>query len=159
VIPEVEAELTRLNRDYDVVRTRYQEMLERWENLKTSQRVGASTENVKFRIIEPPFAPTKAVGPPRVLFLVGVFIAAVGIGIGVALLLSLLRPVFFRTQELKNRGLPVLGAVACIATPNTEQQQRLWNRAFAASLVGVVVALGLVAAFADPASEVVRALI
>lgn len=159
VIPEVEAELTRLNRDYDVVRARYQEMLERLESLRTSQRVGASADNVKFRIIEPPYAPAKPTGPPRDVFIFAVFVLAVGAGVGVALLLSLLRPVFFRVQELRLHGFPVLGAVAQIRTPASERRRRLLNVAFAASLGGSVAALGLVVAFANPASELVRSLI
>ncbi|MEZ5560434.1 MAG: GNVR domain-containing protein [Pseudomonadales bacterium] len=159
VIPQVEAELTRLNRDYDVVQARYQEMLERWENLKTSQRVGTSSENVKFRIIDPPFAPTKPVGPPRGLFLVGVFVVALGMGVGVAILFSLLRPVFFRTQELNLNGYAVLGSIARISTPELERRRIRLNAAFAASVVGVVGVLGLVAAFAEPASEQLRRLL
>jgi len=159
VIPEVEAELSRLNRDYNVVQSRYQEMLQRWENLQTSQRVGTTTESVKFRIIEPPFAPSDPTGPPRGLFLMGVFVLALGAGGGMAVLLCLVRPVFFRIQELKPMGFPVIGTVAEHETPAIRRRHVFLNAAFAASVVGMVVALALLATFAEPGSELVRRMI
>ncbi len=65
VIPQVEAELNRLNRDYDVVKARYSQMLQRWEDLQTGKRVKTGTDQVQFRIINPPFAPIDPDGPPR----------------------------------------------------------------------------------------------
>ncbi len=159
VIPQVEAELMRLNRDYDVVQARYQEMLERWENLQTSQRVSSNTENVKFRIIEPPHAPSEPTGPPRALFLVAVFVLSLALGIGVAVLLTLIRPVFFRSAELASLNLPVIGTIGRMATPETAQRRRMEKLAFVASLGAAMVALVLVTAFAGPASELIRQLI
>ncbi|MEQ8783516.1 MAG: hypothetical protein RIE06_27960 [Roseibium album] len=159
VIPQVEAELTRLNRDYDVVNARYQEMLQRWENLQTSQSVGSSSESVKFRVIEPPFAASEAVGPPRGVFLTGVFLAAVAAGIGGAILLSLFRPVFFLPQELSFSGLPVLGTVARIYTPQARQRVNIGRLVFAALSGSVLIALGLATAFSSPASEFLRGIL
>jgi hypothetical protein len=156
VIPEIEAELTRLNRDYDVIRNRHQEMLVRWENLQTSQHVRTTSDNIRFRVLEPPFAPTNPTGPPRGLFAVAAFIFALGAGVGAAVLLNLLRPVFFRASELFDSGLPVLGSVGQVLTPADRRQHVLGYAAFAACAAGVVVALVLVAAFADGASELVR---
>jgi polysaccharide chain length determinant protein (PEP-CTERM system associated) len=156
VIPEIEAELTRLNRDYDVIRNRHQEMLVRWENLQTSQHVRTTSDNIRFRVLEPPFAPTNPTGPPRGLFAVAAFIFALGAGVGAAVLLNLLRPVFFRASELFDSGLPVLGSVGQVLTPAERRQHVLSYAAFAACTAGLVVALVLVAAFADGASELVR---
>ena len=82
VIPQVEAELNRLNRDYDVVKARYGQMLQRWEDLQTGKRVKTGTDQVQFRIINPPFAPVDPAGPPRALYLIGAFVASLGAGLG-----------------------------------------------------------------------------
>jgi polysaccharide chain length determinant protein (PEP-CTERM system associated) len=113
VIPEVEAQMNRLNRDYNVVRSRYEEMLKRWENLQTSQYVRNSSESIKFRIIDPPFAATRPAGPDRTLL--GVMSAAFGIGVavGLAVLIHLFFPVFHTTTELVRQfDLPLLGTVS-----------------------------------------------
>ncbi len=82
VIPQVEAELNRLNRDYDVVKARYGQMLQRWEDLQTGKRVKTGTDQVQFRIINPPFAPVDPAGPPRALYFIGAFVGSLGAGLG-----------------------------------------------------------------------------
>ena len=62
-IPEIEAELSRLNRDYEVNKQQYDTLLQRLESAKISQSADQNTENVKFRIIEPPTVPVKAKRP------------------------------------------------------------------------------------------------
>ena len=62
VIPKVEAELKRLNRDYGVVKERHTAMLDRWEDLQTAKRVQGEAET-KFKVVEPPYAPKKTGGP------------------------------------------------------------------------------------------------
>jgi hypothetical protein len=159
VIPQVEAELTRLNRDYDVVRSRYQQMLGRWENLQTAQRVRTGTDDVQFRVIEPPFAPSSPVGPPRTLYVFGVLIFAVGVGLGVALLINLMRPVFFARRELDYFGVPVLGALARYHTPASARRVKLEHMAFAGLVAALLVAVAVASIFADPVSELVRRLV
>ncbi len=93
VIPQVEAELNRLNRDYDVVKTRYAQMLQRWEDLQTGRRVKSGTDQIQFRIVNPPFAPVDPAGPPRALFLIAAFVASLGAAVAMAFLLNIVRPV------------------------------------------------------------------
>ena len=54
-MPEVEAELSQLTRDYDVLRERYAAMLKQFENAKMSEKVG-ETDQVGFSILDPPGA-------------------------------------------------------------------------------------------------------
>ena len=55
-IPKVEAELNRLNRDYDVVQTKFEQLLQRLEVANIGENIDKSINNVQFRIIDPPFA-------------------------------------------------------------------------------------------------------
>jgi uncharacterized protein involved in exopolysaccharide biosynthesis len=54
-MPEVEAELARLNRDYEVINDHYQSLLNSLERERLSANV-FENEKIDFRIIEPPHA-------------------------------------------------------------------------------------------------------
>ena len=77
-VPQIEAELTRLNRDYEVNRVQHQQLLQRLESARLSESAEASTENVKFRIIEPAVVPLIPTGPKRGLYMTAALFAALG---------------------------------------------------------------------------------
>ena len=91
--PEVEAEFTRLTRDYEVTQTQYNGLLQRLEQARVSEDA-QQTGIVEFQIVDPPTAPFNPVFPTRPVLLVAVLMLAVGLGAGIAWLLSKLRPVF-----------------------------------------------------------------
>jgi polysaccharide chain length determinant protein (PEP-CTERM system associated) len=159
VIPQVEAELNRLNRDYDVVRARYSEMLQRWEDLQTGKRVKTGTDQVQFRIINPPFASLDPAGPPRALYLIAAFIAALGAGAGLAFLLNVLRPVFHQSRELTAYGFPILGSISLSRPHETGNRARMADLMLAGAAVGLLMCLGLVIVLASPASRLLRELV
>lgn len=111
VIPEVEAELVKLDRDYAVVKQRYEEVLVRWENLQTSKRVSAGAESVKFQIIDPPFAAIEPISPPRSLFILASLVVAIGLSVGLTFIWSMMKPVVSTVYQLESYGLPVLESV------------------------------------------------
>ena len=53
IVPRIEAELQRLNRDYNVHKKNYTELVGRREQAKISEDVESGADQVKFRIIEP----------------------------------------------------------------------------------------------------------
>ena len=109
--PEVEAEFARLTRDYDVTKAQYNSLLDRLEKAKLSDDA-QQTGIVRFEIIDPPTSPLEPVAPKRPLLMTIVLLIALGGAIGIAMLLSQLRPVFTNTRALTElTGLPVLGSV------------------------------------------------
>jgi polysaccharide chain length determinant protein (PEP-CTERM system associated) len=111
-IPEIEAELSRLTRDYDVTRAQYDQLLRRLEQAKLSGAAEESKEDVKFRIIDPPSVSAEPVGPNRPVLTTGVLLLAVVGALAVSFLFNLMRPVFFSATQLeRNFPYPVLGAV------------------------------------------------
>jgi len=111
-IPEIEAELSRLNRDYEVNKQQYDVLLQRLESARISEGAEQSTENVKFRVIEPPTVPLEPDGPKRLMLDTLVLLAALGAGAGLAVLLAQLNPTFTSREMLqKVAGVPVLGSV------------------------------------------------
>ena len=111
-IPEVEAELSRLNRDYEVNKRNYDTLAERLESARISESAEQSADNVKFRVIEPPIVPFNPSGPQRAVLNTLVLLVALGAGIALAVLLAQLRPTF-TTRDLLQRvtGVPVIGAI------------------------------------------------
>jgi polysaccharide chain length determinant protein (PEP-CTERM system associated) len=111
-IPEIEAELSRLNRDYEVNKQQYDTLLTRLESAKISEQADQNTDSVKFRVILPPTVPFKPTGPVRPMLDSIVLLGALGLGIGLAVLLAQLRPTFSTRDFLqKVTGVPVVGSI------------------------------------------------
>lgn len=113
LVPQVEAEQTALNRDYEILRQKYTELLSRRESAGLSQRADVSSDDLQFRIIEPPQLPLSPSGPNRLVFYTLVVILGFGSGAGLAFLISQFSPILFRASQLnKLTDYPVLGAVS-----------------------------------------------
>lgn len=125
IIPEVEARLSKLNRDYNVTRERYLNLVERREGARLAQSAGQSSGDVTFRIIEPPIVPLKPSEPKRLLLITGVLVVALGAGLGWTFLNNLLLPTFISLQQVRHRtGLPLLGSVSMYMLPEHRKERR-----------------------------------
>ena len=160
VIPEVEARLSKLNRDYEITRERYLSMVERREAARLAQEVGQSGSNVNFRIIDPPRVPSKPSGPNRLLLLTGVLFVAISAGLGYGFLRYLLQPTFIDASQIKDKiGLPILGSVSLYLTPEHKRRRKMQLASFLAVfllLTGVYVSAVL---FSDTGSRLVGVLL
>jgi polysaccharide chain length determinant protein (PEP-CTERM system associated) len=145
-VPGVEAELARLNRDYDSVKGQYQALLESRETQQLSQQA-SSSDRVDFNILDPPRAAAKPVAPRRLMLLAAVLAAALGAGAGLAFVLAQLRPVFSSARALREiSGLPVIGSVNHVfVDPQLVAQWRFAAVSLSAAIVGLVVLIGGVA--------------
>ena len=56
-IPEIEAELKRLNRDYGLNKQQYDELLKRRESARLSHEADQQSDDVKLKVIDPPRVP------------------------------------------------------------------------------------------------------
>ena len=141
-VPEIEAEYTKLTRDYGIIRKNYEQLLSRRESARMSKERDRNSDSVQFRVVDPPTVPLVPSGPPRALFLSVVLIAAIGAGIAFAFVLSTIYKTFFSADRLKVAfGLPVLGNVSMADLPG----RRPWYATLrtAAFPVFVVALLGL----------------
>jgi polysaccharide chain length determinant protein (PEP-CTERM system associated) len=128
---EVEAEWTRLNRDYGLIKKNYNSLMSRYESLKLSEKVDTTGDVVSFRVIEPPRVPLTPTGPDRLLLSSAGFGLAVLVGIGVALGLSQLIPVFYDRRSLSEAtGILVLGSINMVWTDLQTRRQKLTNWGF-----------------------------
>ncbi len=125
-VPEVEAEMKNLNRDYNIVKKNYEQLLSRRESARVAQDADATGDSVKFDVIEPPRVPLKPTGPNRPLFLSVVLLAGLGVGIALAFLLSQLKQTFDTRASLREAiNLPVLGSLSMELTPRQRLRQRV----------------------------------
>jgi protein tyrosine kinase modulator len=138
-IPVIEAELKQLDRDYQVISGKHQELLDRRESAKLGGDVEQTASDVTFRVIDPPFVPSKPSEPNKLLLNSLVLVAALGLGAAVALLISLLKPVVVDEQSLvKLTGLPLLGSVTLIRTQE-ERKREAWHLVAFSSLMTLLV--------------------
>jgi len=94
-------------------------------------------DNVKFRVVDPPFVAAEPVSPNRPILVSIVFVLAVAAGIAVPLFLSLIRPTFDSAATLKTMiGRPVLGSVSMVITDRQKVRRKIEVLSFGA--VGVL---------------------
>lgn len=136
-LPEIEAELARLDRDYGLNKQQYLELLERRESARLSQEVDQKADNVKLKVIEPPRVPIAPSGPDRVRFLSVVFLGSFGLGAALAFLMSQLNPRFFSTEDLRDFAeLPIMGVVGLVSSRRQKTERRMEIAVFATVLLG-----------------------
>lgn len=129
-VPEVEAELARLNRDYDVTKAQYTALVDRLEKARISEEAEA-TGIVRFEVIDPPAVGYDPVEPNRPRLLALVLVVGLGIGGGLAYALHQARPVFNSTRVLNElTGLPVFGSVSMTWLEKHRATRRMQTFAF-----------------------------
>jgi polysaccharide chain length determinant protein (PEP-CTERM system associated) len=124
-MPQLEAELTQLNRDYEIHKKNYEQLVARRESAELTGDLESAGGGADFRLIDPPRVSSKPVAPNRLLLLpLGLLLAIAG-GFFTAFLASQLRPVFFDGKALKDEtGLQLLGIVSLIPNDAREKQEK-----------------------------------
>ena len=137
-VPTVETQQAKLQRDYEILKGHYEELLARRESARMAQDLETKSDNVQFQIIDPPTEPITPSSPNRPLLLSGVLAAGLGVGVVLAFLLSQLQPVYLTVDRLREAfDLPVLGAVSAIASEQEGRQRRIEVSVFAVLLAGL----------------------
>jgi polysaccharide chain length determinant protein (PEP-CTERM system associated) len=142
-VPQIEAEMAQLNRDYEVIKGAYQTMVSRREKAALSEDVDA-TRSAQFQIIDPPRTEPKPVFPNRpVLSVLVVFLALVA-GIAATFLAANLSPTFDSARLLgEATHRKVLGSVSMVMNATTLRQARVEKMGFGSALGSLLVAAGV----------------
>ncbi|MDD5330804.1 MAG: GNVR domain-containing protein [Sulfuricella sp.] len=144
-IPQVEADFTQLNRDYEVNKTNYEKLLATRDSAQMSGDMDANSGIMNFRIIDPPRVPLVPSAPNRPLLMSLVLLGSLAGGVVVAFLVSQFRPTFNDRWTLRNAtGVPLLGAVSLIWTDAQKKRQRSNLIATAMSTLGLFGSYGVV---------------
>lgn len=157
VIPEVEAKLTSLTRNYSVMQDRYHKLLQRYEEAQLANTANTTSDQVKFSVINPPFVDPAPVGPDRARFLYVVLFFALAAGGGFAFFLHQMRPVFIDAQQVRQvTGLPVLGSVSRVWATKSRAAMTVSLMTFAGGLAMLFVVFVVALTFKDAGSQVLR---
>lgn len=132
--PSVQADLTNLNRDYDVLRKNYEELLARRESMRIASAADTDADKIKIQVIDPPQVPRIPVAPKRTLLLTGVLLAGLAGGAGLAVMLVQLDTSYHSTDDLRDLGVPVMGGISLLAMA-TSFRARLFSAMAFASVV------------------------
>lgn len=139
VAPQLDAEFAQLNRDYQIHHKNYSDLVGRRESALMSGELENTSSVAEFRIIDPPRVDPKPVAPNRVLLLPISLLAALGAGLGVAFLMSQIRPVFFDGAALRQlTELPLLGVVELIPNESLLQRESRSFKRFLGALFALI---------------------
>lgn len=129
--PAVAAEANRISRDYEVLKKKYDELLQNREEMRLRGQVENERSSFRFEVVDPPSTPRQPVSPNRPLLLFGVLIAGLGAGAGGAFALGKVRSTFATAASLeKAMDLPVLGAISETLTAARRELRRKQMKLF-----------------------------
>lgn len=147
--PEVEAQYEGLDRDYQVLRRNYEELLARRQASNITQAADTTANKVQLRVVDPPQIPISPVAPNRFLLVSLVLVVGLGAAAGLAVLLAQTDTSIADPGQLRDFDQPVLGVISMIA--------RLRRRhLFYPQAVGITLAvLILIAVYGGLAAEII----
>jgi len=124
--PQLEAEAAQLNRDYEIHKKNYNDLVARRESAAMSGELDVASGVADFRLIDPPRVSPKPVAPNRYMLLGGALAVALLGGLFTAFAAAQLRPVFFDSQELRLKTeLPILGVVSRLISDEERRRSRM----------------------------------
>ncbi len=144
--PGIEAQAQDLDRDYDIIKKNYEELLARRESTNLAQAADNMADKIQFRVVDAPQLPTAPVAPNRFLLCTAVLLGGVLGGVAIAVLLMQVDRSFATPQGLRNLGLPVLGSVSFVQLPAGRAQSRLDLARFGAATLGLFLCYGVILA-------------
>lgn len=141
-VPQVDAELAQLNRDYDIVRRQYEALVARRERAALTEDVDA-TRPAQFRVIDPPRAAGRAVFPNRGTLAIAALVMALAVGVGVAFVVSQMVPTFDSAAALrKMTQRPVLGTISMLGSAEAIRRGRHRALAFGGAVGSLFMLFG-----------------
>jgi polysaccharide chain length determinant protein (PEP-CTERM system associated) len=143
-VPEIEAELAALNRDYDIQKKNYEALVSRRESVQLAGQLDSTAATVDFRIIDPPRVSPKPVAPNRLLILPLVLLGALALGAVAALVVSQVLPTIHDNRTLREvSGRPVLGSVSRLPVAALVWRARRAMVAFAGGVTALLAVYGV----------------
>jgi polysaccharide chain length determinant protein (PEP-CTERM system associated) len=113
VPPELQTEWAELQRNDEVLRVAYQQLIGRREGARMSQAVYGADGSGKYQVTRRPVVPNFPIGPNRPLLMALAAFVAVGGGLAAAYLMAAVKGIFVSPRELEHAfQLPVVGTVS-----------------------------------------------
>jgi polysaccharide chain length determinant protein (PEP-CTERM system associated) len=110
--PLVEQELQKLQRDYSIMQSNYQALLQKQMNARLAESLERRQKGEQFRVIDPANLPVVPISPRRKVIILLGLLSGLAMGIGGVIGLDMLRPRFHTSQDISTvLGLPVLAVI------------------------------------------------
>lgn len=129
-VPGVLTQAQDLDRDYSVLKRNYQELVSRRQAAQIADNANTKTENIQFRIVDPPQEPLFPVAPDRPMLLSVVLLFGLGAGLAAPVAMEQLDRSFATITQLRSLGIPILGSVTRLSLSAAKRRE-------AVQLVGV----------------------
>ena len=138
LLPKIDTEWTQLNRDYNIQKGQYDQLVAKRETANLSGKL-EDAGAAEFRIIDPPRVTPAPVAPNR-LALAGMLVAvSLAAGLTASFLVSQVWPTFHDGRALREvAGRPLLGMVSMIAGPEIRRKRRRTALLFAGGMSGLM---------------------
>lgn len=142
-VPKVETEMTQMNRDYEILRKNYEQLVARRESASLSEDVDATSRVADFRLIDPPRVSPKPVFPDRMALVPLVLVISLAAGVFASFAVS---QILATVQDGKMLRLitnrPVLGSISMVLDDATIHRGRILNTAFGSGIAGLILVYG-----------------
>jgi polysaccharide biosynthesis transport protein len=140
-VPEVEVQLSNLERQQEALRTNLAELNSKLNEARLGERLEQDKQAERFEVIEQPSTPSEPIKPNRTKILMGGLGMAGAAAVGIALLLEMLnRTVRSPADIARILGQPPLAAIPYIKTAGDLRRMR------ARIILGLLLFVGIVAA-------------
>jgi polysaccharide chain length determinant protein (PEP-CTERM system associated) len=140
--PGIQLQAQNLDRDYDVLKKNYEELVSRREAANIAQAADTQADKVQFRIVDAPQIPLMPISPNRPILYTGVLLAGLGAGLGAAFLLVQLDRSISTLTGLRSVGLPVLGSISRVSLIDARRRTVQHAAVLAASVFTLLLVFG-----------------
>ena len=118
--PKREQELVLLTRDYDLVKTNYQSLLDKNIQAQMAENLERKQKGEQFKILDPAVLPEKPIKPNRNKILLAGGLLGIALGFGLAWFRESLDQSFRTVSDLEeDLGIPVLATI-----PNLKKEKK-----------------------------------
>jgi polysaccharide chain length determinant protein (PEP-CTERM system associated) len=124
-MPQVEADLAQLNRDYDIVRKNYEQLVARREAASLGVKIDQSSQLADFRIVEPPRVAPTPVFPSRKVMGVLAMLVSLGVAGAAVFMLGRMKKTVDTVHEMHRLSArPILGSISLLRSPELLASRR-----------------------------------
>ena len=142
--PDVVARAQDLDRDYNLVKAAYEALVRRRQAAQIADAANTKTDQIQFRIVDPPQVPIMPAAPNRPLLDSVVLLLGIGAGLAAPFGLVQLDRSIATVGQLRSFGVPVIGSVSLLISAAMRQRTIRQLAAVSASTVVLLAAYGTV---------------
>jgi polysaccharide biosynthesis transport protein len=138
--PGLEADRAKINRDYDTIKSTYEDLLRKREKAYQNLKSETSTEPLTIRVIDSPEVPLKPVAPNRPLLISVVLAGGALLGLSIAFVMSQVHTTYMDVNRLREAvNVQVLGSITSISSEQQRNQGKTWLMLFVGAMLALIV--------------------